>query len=258
MTSPSRPLSTLVNSSGTLHPNASSTSLITREITLLADPTPHSVDSHLVDFLLNETVRILIESTLHNRLKRKREREEIDEDLRRLGFNDKPTGTGAVTEVDMDQQVKDKIEQIGFKLGYATAERLTRDRPRFPSTLSSTSSSSTTTPTTPSIPIPDTLESIKFICKDVWVSLFDKQVDNLRTNHRGVYVLLDNRLRFLERLSPSGDKDQVARWSKFLLKFPEGVVRGSLANLGIQVSVSSESNNLPQASFQIKTNTVKP
>lgn len=123
MTSPSRPLSTLVNSSGTLHPNASSTSLITREITLLAEPTPHSVDSHLVDFLLNETVRILIESTLHNRLKRKREREEIDEDLRRLGFNDKPTGTATVTEVDMDQQVKDKIEQIGFKLGYATAER---------------------------------------------------------------------------------------------------------------------------------------
>jgi hypothetical protein len=30
----------------------------------------------------------------------------------------------------------------------------------------------------------DTLDSVKFICKDVWVACWDKQVDNLRTNHR--------------------------------------------------------------------------
>ena len=30
----------------------------------------------------------------------------------------------------------------------------------------------------------DPLDTIKFICKEVWVAVWDKQVDNLRTNHR--------------------------------------------------------------------------
>ncbi len=30
----------------------------------------------------------------------------------------------------------------------------------------------------------DTLDVIKFICKDIWATFWDKQVDNLRTNHR--------------------------------------------------------------------------
>ncbi len=30
----------------------------------------------------------------------------------------------------------------------------------------------------------DTLEVIKFVCKDFWQSVFRKQVDNLKTNHR--------------------------------------------------------------------------
>ena len=29
-----------------------------------------------------------------------------------------------------------------------------------------------------------TLEVIKFICKDFWQAVFRKQVDNLKTNHR--------------------------------------------------------------------------
>lgn len=30
----------------------------------------------------------------------------------------------------------------------------------------------------------DTLDAIKFICKDLWNACWEKQVDNLRTNHR--------------------------------------------------------------------------
>lgn len=30
----------------------------------------------------------------------------------------------------------------------------------------------------------ETLDVIKFICKDIWAACWDKQVDNLRTNHR--------------------------------------------------------------------------
>ena len=30
----------------------------------------------------------------------------------------------------------------------------------------------------------DTLDCVKFVCKDLWHAAWDKQVDNLRTNHR--------------------------------------------------------------------------
>lgn len=30
----------------------------------------------------------------------------------------------------------------------------------------------------------ETLDVIKFICKDIWMIVFRKQIDNLKTNHR--------------------------------------------------------------------------
>lgn len=64
-------------------------------------------------------------------------------------------------------------------LGYKIIEKLTKDWARFR----------------------DELETIKFICTDFWTSIYKKQIDNLRTNHHGVYVLQDNSFRFLTRLS---------------------------------------------------------
>lgn len=40
----------------------------------------------------------------------------------------------------------------------------------------------------------ETLDAIKFICKDMWAACWDKQVDNLRTNHRvceAIYRIFD-------------------------------------------------------------------
>lgn len=37
--------------------------------------------------------------------------------------------------------------------------------------------------------INDQLELFKFLCKEFWNLVFGKQIDNLKTNHRGVYVL---------------------------------------------------------------------
>lgn len=49
-------------------------------------------------------------------------------------------------------------------------------------------------PTTP-------LDAIKFICKDLWTLVFRKQIDNLKTNHRGIFVLTDLRFQPLSRMS---------------------------------------------------------
>jgi len=45
------------------------------------------------------------------------------------------------------------------------------------------------------------LDNIKFICKDLWPLLFRKQIDNLKTNHRGVFVLTDQRFQPISRVS---------------------------------------------------------
>ena len=55
-----------------------------------------------------------------------------------------------------------KLEQMGFQVGVRLAERLTADKPRFG----------------------DSLEAVKFVCKDFWTQVFKKQIDNLKTNHK--------------------------------------------------------------------------
>ena len=47
-------------------------------------------------------------------------------------------------------------------MGVRLIERYTRERPRFA----------------------DTLEIIKFICKDFWFEIYRKQIDKLQTNNR--------------------------------------------------------------------------
>lgn len=59
------------------------------------------------------------------------------------------------------------LEHIGFNAGYRLIEKLTREYPKFK----------------------DELDLMKFICKDFWTCISKKQIDNLRTNHQGVYVL---------------------------------------------------------------------
>ncbi|GAA6062659.1 hypothetical protein JCM10212_000559 [Sporobolomyces blumeae] len=275
-TAPRRPLEALVHSTGTLHPNASSTSLITRYTSRLADPPTRTVDSALFDLVLNEAISTLVTSVAAVTQRQRQDQLDVERDLERLGFgggratglpaardgtaNGTAGGGNGAKDADkereqLDQDVRNRLDEMGYKVGWATAERLARDRPRFP--LSQPSSAAPTTPA--SVPSsaanPDPLELVKFICKDLWTALFAKQVDNLRTNHRGVYVLLDQRVRALERVS--GDRDQVQRWTRFILAFPSGIIRGALANLGLSSTVSAECNNVPQASFQIKT-TPKP
>ncbi|KAK4242435.1 trafficking protein particle complex subunit 6B [Achaetomium macrosporum] len=141
-------------------------------------------------------------------------------------------GTVATTmdEEEERQAVFRRLEGIGYRVGQGLAERFTRDRPRFN----------------------DTLDVIKFLCKDLWTLVFRKQVDNLKTNHRGVYVLTDNGFRPFARMSAQSSSQAVLLAQPFLW-FPCGIVRGALAALGITATVQAETTELPSAVFQIKT-----
>ncbi|KAL2271861.1 hypothetical protein VTJ83DRAFT_1232 [Remersonia thermophila] len=127
-----------------------------------------------------------------------------------------------------------RLEGIGYRVGQGLAERFSRDRPKFN----------------------DTLDIIKFLCKDLWTLVFRKQVDNLKTNHRGVYVLTDNAFRPFARMSAEAPSQAVLRAQPFLW-FPCGIIRGALAAMGITATVQAETSELPAAVFQIKTVPVK-
>ncbi|XP_010932522.1 uncharacterized protein [Elaeis guineensis] len=139
-----------------------------------------------------------------------------------------------------------RIEAIGYQVGLQLSERYTTERPRFS----------------------DHLEAIKFICKDFWSELFNKQIDNLRTNHRGTFVLQDNRFRWLTCVrinslpnkmdasqhdpSAATSDNKTAQATSMHLYFPCGIIRGALSNLGIPCAVSADISNLPACSFVVR------
>ena len=63
------------------------------------------------------------------------------------------------------------------------------------------------------------LDMLKFLCTDFWSSIYKRQVDNLRTNHQGVYVLMDNDFRFLSRLSSGSQYVEYAPRVRFCISF---------------------------------------
>ncbi|KAL9075096.1 MAG: hypothetical protein Q9161_001781 [Pseudevernia consocians] len=146
-------------------------------------------------------------------------------------------GQDGVKPIDEDEQREAafrRLETLGYRVGQGLVERFSRDRPRFT----------------------DTLDVIKFLCKDMWTLVFRKQIDNLKTNHRGVYVLTDNSFKPFSRMSMASSSDAVHRAQPFLW-FPCGVIRGGLASMGINATVQAETSELPAATFQIKTVTAK-
>jgi hypothetical protein len=74
---------------------------------------------------------------------------------------------------------------------------------------------------------------------------------------QGVFVLTDNKFRPFSRMSMTSAAEAVQRAQVHLI-FPCGIVRGALASLGLEATVQAESQDLPAATFQIKTAQSKP
>ncbi|KAF3924966.1 hypothetical protein AA313_de0200229 [Arthrobotrys entomopaga] len=128
------------------------------------------------------------------------------------------------------EDIFNRLENLGYKVGIGLVERFSRDRSRFT----------------------DNLDVIKFLCKDIWHLVFRKQIDNLKTNHRGVYVLTDMTFRPLIRMSAASGVPAATKAAPFL-QFPCGVIRGALSAMGVNAQVTAETPGLPGAVFQITT-----
>ncbi|KAK9461096.1 transport protein particle component-domain-containing protein [Lipomyces oligophaga] len=132
---------------------------------------------------------------------------------------------------DARQRVEYKhIEGIGYRVGQGLVERFAQDRPLYT----------------------EVLEVVKYICKDLWQLLFKKQIDNLKTNHRGMYVLTDNAFRMLMRMSTDIGGVDTAKRAQPYLWYSCGVIRGALANLGVQATVVADTTSIPVATFHVQ------
>ncbi|KAG0151367.1 hypothetical protein CROQUDRAFT_651185 [Cronartium quercuum f. sp. fusiforme G11] len=190
------------------------------------------VDAHLSEYFISEIISLLCTSATHS-LKTSIESRNQHQ------ITPNPKIINEPNQMDIDEAYRIRMDKIGYRVGYVLAERLVKDKSRIPKISQSSS--------------PDPLEVIKFICKDLWSAMYNKQADNLRTNHRGVFVLQDYGFRpFLRLSSTIGYENELDQFCQKMLIFPLAVIRGALMNLGIQSVVSAEIA-VPQCTFQIRT-----
>ncbi|KAI7955978.1 hypothetical protein MJO29_007377 [Puccinia striiformis f. sp. tritici] len=208
---------------------------------------PSQVDAHLNDYFLNEMIHTISESAAYS-LRTSSDAKRAYQERKRLQLGgttlkeEDPAGTSITKNLksELDEAHRIRMDAAGYKVGWSLAERLSKDKPRI------------------SKVIPDPLEVIKFICKEIWTAMYNKQVDNLRTNHRGIYVIQDHSYRAFLRVSvPKGYETEMDEICRKMVIFPSAVIRGALMNLGIQSIVSVEIA-IPQCTFQIRTAITTP
>ncbi|MBW0533550.1 hypothetical protein O181_073265 [Austropuccinia psidii MF-1] len=217
------------------------------------DSPPTYVDAHLADYFLHEMIASFSEAAAHSLQKAVKAKISYQTQRRqqtassvdpRLSVDEAMAGQSVgPLQPDIDEAHRMRMDAAGYKVGWALAERITKDKPRFPRA----NQQSTT------VTLPDPLELIKFVCKDVWMAMYNKQADNLRTNHKGIYVIQDHSYRPFLRISvPVGYEKELDKACRRIVAFPLAVIRGALTNLGLHCVVSVEIA-LPQCTFQIRT-----
>lgn len=211
------------------------------------------VSSSLQQLLLGELLPVSIRLT--DRLRKgampvqEKESEETEVEQTRISSKLSHVGgdiPGSVKVLDSelrnDDEVTVRVELFGYDLGFRIAEVLL-----LKSNIGNKDAGGGARQ------FADVLEIMKFICRDVWSALYGKQVDNLRTNHRGTFVLVDSNFRMVsDMISDRGMNDTVSK-SLVYLYLPCGIVRGILMNFGIEAEVRAEFNQFPSVTFNILT-----
>ncbi|TXT12861.1 hypothetical protein VHUM_01262 [Vanrija humicola] len=200
----------------------------------LASPVPALVDAALPAYLVPSALKALTESAsyaVHRRLEAEREAEGSAEGAFATEAAAAAKGKGKSVAADtvpgiVEEAVATRMERIGFMVGGFVAENA---------------------------PIASHLDIIKFICKDLFLHVYGKQIDNLRTNHRGVFVLQSHAFPPLAGLSSYRGAAADLEAARVHLVFPQALIQGALARLGMVATVTAESAQLPQCTFQIRT-----
>jgi len=138
-----------------------------------------------------------------------------------------------------------EIENVGISLGRRIIDVITKDQSNVHQTQ---------------------LDVVKYLCVQFWQYVFGKQIDNLKTNNAGTFVLFDVN-KFLARVStesmPQQEKhpdalDRQITYSFYLI----GLVKGALKNLGSAITqplhVSIENMGNEKMPFEIQIKIIMP
>ncbi|KAF8906664.1 NO signaling/Golgi transport ligand-binding domain-containing protein [Mucidula mucida] len=228
-------------------PSRVASSLVPPALAMLAEPPSHMVDGAMMDYFMIEAVNALRESSAVATARAKKiEQEMVESGLippppppaPPMKDNPRDSTTSLTSglrrnvgpEDEAEEALRTRLEAIGVHVGGSFSERLCLDKPLFS----------------------ETLEAVKFICKDIWSACWDKQVDNLRTNHRGVYVLQDNSFKPISRLSSWKGRADAVQKARTYVALPAGIIKGALSRLGYHGTVTPEISSVPQCTFQVK------
>lgn len=134
---------------------------------------------------------------------------------------------------DLGPPLQLALASIGFRIGRQLGERLTKDRP----------------------PMLEQLDIMKWVCKELWNEVFKKGIDNLRTNHRGTFVLRDTQFRWTQRLSQNlvsrPERASANELAADHIVLPCALIKGALAALGCDATVTADATTLPQCDFTV-------
>lgn len=190
------------------------------------------VNSTLFHLLVMELVPSTIR--MEQMLKQRQEREfEPTRINTQLSSNERDLpGSIQALEADVTDDVLIRIESYGYTLGLKLAEVLAFQK---------------------QTKLLDVLDVMKFVCREVWFCLYGKQMDNLRTNHRGTFVLIDGNYKLVENMSSSKGMPDTLKKAQYYLWFPCGIIRGVLMSFGVEALVHAELSQLPSVTFNIQT-----
>ena len=160
-----------------------------------SDPSATFLSSSCLDFLLIELVplayRVAHERDFTPQAAEANGGPTVE--LGSIGNRAVSSGSGAVAgsssaprKLDEEEEldaVHFRLESLGYRVGQGLVERYVGCAPSFRSSIwlmsSARYSFSKDRPR-----FNDTLDVIKFLCKDLWSLVFGKNIDNLKTNHR--------------------------------------------------------------------------
>lgn len=135
-----------------------------------------------------------------------------------------------------DSQINVKLELLGYNIGVKLNELiLFKLIDQFDKNNESLSTS---------------LDIMKFICKDFWKILFKKQISNLRTNHRGTFVLVDSNFKLIENFDIN--HPDCNKMITYYLMYINGLIKGVLKSFGINSNITNDIT-FPSVSFNIET-----
>ena len=137
--------------------------------------------------------------------------------------NSASNNNASESETPSSSASSSRIAALGEEVGAALAELLTsRKKP----------------------PLSSQIEIVKWVCKDFWSAVFSKPIDNLKTNHKGTFVLRDTSFRWTKRVSQNvyGGVERVpgSVLCAEYLALPEALVKGALKAFGLDATVKAE------------------